>query len=131
MSSFVQAQKQCVENATPTTAPGASAPAHSARQLVPDALVEVSLVDAKQITAAACMSLTNWYELVQTGKAPQPAIRTHRHTRWRLTDVRAWLVKYANQADEVEGDSSEHPVVQRARNASRAASLAKSSRAGA
>lgn len=131
MSSTVQTTKQNLEQAVPTVARRVAAQVQSTRQLVPDALADVSLVDAKQIAAAACISLTTWYELVQNGKAPQPVIRAHRHTRWRLTDVRAWLLKYANRADELEGDPSEHPVVQRARNASRAAGLAKSARAGA
>ena len=70
---------------------------HAAHELdaVPAALVDVALIDARQCSRAAGVSLTTWYELVKDGRAPQPAFRAVRCTRWRLADVRAWLIEFA------------------------------------
>lgn len=63
---------------------------------VPAALVDVSMIDAPQCAAAAGISLSQWHELVRTGTAPAPAFREPRCTRWRLADVRAWLIQRAS-----------------------------------
>lgn len=57
-------------------------------------LADVALVNARQCADAACLSVSLWHELVRTGKAPAPAIRGTRFTRWRLGDVRAWLASF-------------------------------------
>lgn len=62
---------------------------------LPAALADVALVDARQCASAAGISLSLWFELVRAGKAPQPAFRGNRCTRYRLADVRAWLVEFA------------------------------------
>lgn len=69
-------------------------PTHSAHALdaVPAPLVDVALIDAKGIVAAACVSVSTWHELVRTGKAPQPVMRAPRCTRWRVADIRDWLL---------------------------------------
>lgn len=41
------------------------------------------------------MSLSSWHELVRVGEAPQPVIRAPRCTRWRLADVRQFLIDRA------------------------------------
>ena len=56
-------------------------------------LSDVALIDGPACAAAACISLSLWHELVRTGKAPQPVIRRPRCTRWRIADVRAWLIE--------------------------------------
>jgi predicted DNA-binding transcriptional regulator AlpA len=61
------------------------------RPTPPEALVEVALIDGRSIAAAGCMGLTQWHELVRSGKAPQPVIKQPRFTRWRVADIRAWL----------------------------------------
>lgn len=62
---------------------------------VPASLVDVALIDARQCARAAGLSLSTWYELVKEGRAPQPAFRAVRCTRWRIADVRAWLIDFA------------------------------------
>jgi predicted DNA-binding transcriptional regulator AlpA len=74
---------------TPTTKAGNSSGE------VPAPLADVALIDARQSASAACVSLSTFYEMVKDGRAPQPAFRGVRCTRWRLTDIRAWLVEFA------------------------------------
>lgn len=65
---------------------------------VPAALADVALVDGPTAAAAGSMCLTAWLGLVRVGKAPQPVVRANRCTRWRLADVRAFLIDRAKQA---------------------------------
>lgn len=44
------------------------------------------------------MSVSWWHEEVRTGRAPAPAVRQPRCTRWRLTDVRAYWIERAEKA---------------------------------
>jgi predicted DNA-binding transcriptional regulator AlpA len=81
---------------------------------VPPALADVSLIDGPSCAAAASISLSSWHELVRLQRAPQPAFRQSRCTRWRVADVRAWLIARA------EGPSDD-AVMARARHASAAA----------
>lgn len=62
---------------------------------VPASLADVALVDAPSIAAAAQLSLSAWHALVHDLEAPQPVVRQPRYTRWRVADIRAWLVKRA------------------------------------
>lgn len=91
---------------------------------VPAALADVAMIDGPTCAAAASISLSNYLDLVRTKKAPQPAIRQPRCTRWRVVDVRAWLIERA-QAQTPEGGAQ---VVAQAKKASEAA---KSKRAAA
>src|SRR5438046_3100451 len=59
---------------------------------IPHALLDVALIDAPGIAVAGCMSVSQWHTLVRLGKAPAPAIRSPRFTRWRVADVRAFLL---------------------------------------
>jgi predicted DNA-binding transcriptional regulator AlpA len=72
------------------------------------------MIDGPSIAAAAALSLSSWHELVRTGAAPQPAIRRQRCTRWRMADVRAWLIE---RAAEQTGDTADE-VTARAKRAS-------------
>lgn len=71
------------------------------RHPAPPALADVALIDGPSIAAAACMSLSSFHELVkasaeaQDGEVPQPVIRQPRCTRWRMADIRQWLIKRA------------------------------------
>jgi hypothetical protein len=49
------------------------------------------------------------YELVKEGEAPPPAFRAPRCTRWRLADVRAWLIERAERGNQ---DAARHVVAQ-------------------
>lgn len=72
---------------------------------VPASLADVALVDARQCASAAGISLSLWFELVRAGKAPQPAFRRNRCTRYRVADVRAWLVEFARTGPAGVGTS--------------------------
>ena len=91
------------------------------RSEAPQALADVALIDAPTAAAAACMSLSQWHELVAEGKAPAPAFRRPRCTRWRLADVRAWLVEYAAQGDTAQGQDAARTARATAAAASQAA----------
>jgi predicted DNA-binding transcriptional regulator AlpA len=86
---------------------------------VPAALADVALIDGPTCAAAGGMSLSSWLELVRTGEAPQPAVRQPRFTRWRLQEIRTFLVERASRGTDQSG-----AVIANARKAS-AASAAK------
>jgi predicted DNA-binding transcriptional regulator AlpA len=100
-------------------------PKPAARSLPAD-LAEVALIDAPTSVATGGMSVSWWHEEVRAGRAPQPAIRKPRCTRWRLVDVRAFWIEFAAQA-EADTDAAER-VTARAKKASAAA---QAKRAGA
>lgn len=62
---------------------------------IPNALADVALIDRRTFAAAGAMSVSQLDELVRSGDAPQPVIRQPRFTRWRMADVRAWLIAKA------------------------------------
>lgn len=64
---------------------------------VPPALADVALIDGPTCAAAGGISLSTWHDLVRLRAAPQPVIRRTRCTRWRLADVRNWLIERAAQ----------------------------------
>ena len=70
----------------------------AAESPLPANLADVALIDAPTCAAAGAMSVSWWHDEVREGRAPQPAIRKPRCTRWRLADVRAFWIKSAEQA---------------------------------
>lgn len=64
------------------------------------------------------MSISQWHNLVRSGDAPAPAIRQPRFTRWRIADVRAWLIERADLGSNEEASAA---VVDLATKASDAA----------
>lgn len=88
--------------------------ARKALPQVPAALVDFALIDVRQVSVACGLSAHTWQRLVRAGTAPQPAVRAPRYTRWRLADVRAWLLKRAEQFDHEQAER----VVAQARRAS-------------
>lgn len=90
------------------------------------ALADVALIDGRAVAAAASISISHFHELVRTGQAPQPAFRAPRCTRWRLADVREWLVRFAQPEPAKVG-----AIVQQARRASKAAQAQRATQAGA
>jgi predicted DNA-binding transcriptional regulator AlpA len=93
---------------------------------IPIALHDVALIDGPTCAAAGGMSISQWSELVRTGNAPPPVIRQPRFTRWRLADIRAWLIERAEKGGK--GDAAARVTAQ-ATKASRAASAKRASRA--
>lgn len=93
---------------------------------VPPALADVALIDGPTCAAAHGISISTWHDLVRSGDAPQPVMRAVRCTRWRLADVRAWLIERAAQATNGE------EMIRRATNASaKAKAIRAAAQAGA
>ena len=59
---------------------------------------DVALIAADTCAAIGEVSVSWWYEEVRADRAPKPAIRQPRFTRWRLADVRRFWVECAAQA---------------------------------
>ena len=92
---------------------------------IPPALADVALIDAKACAASASISVSSWYDVVRTGNAPQPVVRSPRCTRWRLADVRSWLSTLASQG--IDDDAAQQVVTR----ASKAASASREKRRAA
>lgn len=93
---------------------------------VPPALADVALIDGPTCAAAGGISISTWHELVRAKGAPQPVMRAVRCTRWRLADVRAWLIARAAQG------AADDEVIRRATKASaKAKALRTTAQAGA
>ena len=76
---------------------GQAHPNIHAQRVPADHLEEVKLIDVKAAAAAGSMSVSWWHERVAAGDAPQPVHRAPRCTRWRLTDVREFWLKFAEE----------------------------------
>lgn len=96
---------------------------------LPNALVEVALVDGLTAAVTGGMSLSWWLEEVRAKRAPQPAIRAPRCTRWRLADVAAFWAEFA-ATSAADLDASAR-VVDKARHASAKAREARLAQGGA
>ena len=64
---------------------------------IPPALSSVSLIDAPTCAAGGGMSVSWWHDEVREGRAPAPAVRQPRCTRWRLSDVVAFWQAFATK----------------------------------
>ncbi len=64
---------------------------------IPDALLTIDTV-----AATTGLSHRSIYRLAQRGELP-PAVRGNRCTRWRASDVRAWLVAKATARVAIRG----------------------------
>jgi len=88
----------------------------SAMHALPADLASVALIDAPTCAAAGDMSISWWHEEVRAGRAPAPAIRKPRCTRWRLADVSAFWGAFA--ADAVADTEVGDRMTARAKKAS-------------
>jgi predicted DNA-binding transcriptional regulator AlpA len=68
----------------------------------PDSLRECALIDATTAAAALGCAVSHWYSLVASGEAPQPILRRHRFTRWRMMDVQAFIERLASEPENFE-----------------------------
>ena len=59
---------------------------------------DVALADITDVCALSRMSPSWVWDEVKEGRLPAPVIRLPRCTRWRLADVRAWLIEWAAAA---------------------------------
>jgi predicted DNA-binding transcriptional regulator AlpA len=87
---------------------------------IPSGLADVALIDARACAASASISVSSWYDVVRTGNAPQPVIRSPRCTRWRVADVRKWLSELAAQGIDDEVAQAVLARASKAASASRA-----------
>ena len=69
---------------------------------LPADLADVALIDAQTCASAGAMSVSWWHEEVRAGRAPAPAVRAVRCTRWRMGDVCAFWRNFAAMA---QGDT--------------------------
>ena len=84
-------------------------------------LAEVALIDAETSASAGQMSVSWWHERVAAGIAPQPVHRAPRCTRWRLTDVREFWLKFAEAgASDTEAATAATAKAKKASEAARA-----------
>jgi predicted DNA-binding transcriptional regulator AlpA len=85
---------------------------------LPTALLDVALIDGSTAASAGGMSLSWWHAEVAARRAPQPAIRAPRCTRWRLAEVRAYWTQRAADGTLTQTAAQ---VADKARKASTAA----------
>ena len=78
---------------------------------------DVALADIGDIRSLIRASSSSIHEAVRVGEFPAPVIRKPRFTRWRLADVRAWLIHQAATEDPVAASR----VIAKAKKASLAA----------
>lgn len=76
-----------------TTTPAVKTP----RTAIPDNCADVALIDAKTSAAVGQAGRSWWLAEVKAGRAPQPAIRRPRFTRWQLSQVREFWANLAKQ----------------------------------
>ena len=86
---------------------------------VPAALADVALIDGKTFASAAGICLSELHDRVRSGDAPQPVIRQHRCTRWRMVDARQYLIDLATKGS-ADAESARRTMAN-ARHASREA----------
>lgn len=73
-------------------------PKQKTRPLLPAGLADVALVDGPAVAAAAGISISHFHELARREDAPQPLRFGPRCTRYRVSDVREWLIERARKA---------------------------------
>ena len=105
-------------------------PKTAARPLPAD-LAQVALIDAPTCAAPGDMSVSWWYAECAAGRAPQPVVRMPRCTRWRLADVRAFWIAFAERATadtqaaaQVKAHATKASAKAKANRAAKAASVA-------
>lgn len=77
----------------------------SSAQALPADLASVALIDAPTAASAGSMSVSWWHAEVAAGRAPAPAFRAPRCTRWRLADVAAFWRTFSAQGDASAADA--------------------------
>ena len=62
-----------------------------------DAHADVALCDINDLRALTRMSASWIHDAIRTGRFPAPVVREPRCTRWRIVDLRQWLIERAAQ----------------------------------
>lgn len=100
---------------TNATSANATAP-----RALPADLADVAFLDIKDVCAAVRMSASWVHDEVKAGRFPAPLRFGNRCSRFKVADVRAWLVARASQAEaDDRGDGA--ALVAKAKRASDAA----------
>jgi predicted DNA-binding transcriptional regulator AlpA len=99
----------------------------TAPRALPADLADVAFLDIKDVCTAVRMSASWVHDEVRTGTFPAPLRFGNRCSRWRVVDIRAWLVARAAQADTDNAGTGSHLVAK----AKRASDAAKAKRQGA
>lgn len=66
-------------------------PRPTKREPLPQAHEDIALVEMRDLRAITRMGSSWIHERVKAGDFPAPVIKGPRCTRWRLSDVRAWV----------------------------------------
>jgi len=66
------------------------------RPPLPESHADVALADINDVKALVRLSDSKIYDDVRKGSFPAPVIRQPRLTRWRLCDIRSWIMDRAN-----------------------------------
>lgn len=66
-----------------------------------------ALVGIDAVVAVGPYAKTKFYSEMAAGRAPQPALREPRCTRWRWSDIRDWLERLADPARSAQGGRHE------------------------
>lgn len=86
--------------------------------LLPPAGENDALIDIGGVQLLVCMSSSWVHQAVREGEFPAPVIRESRCTRWRIGDVRAWLIeRAAKSASDVTAGVATRERATRASNA--------------
>ena len=96
---------------------------------IPSALSSVALIDAPTCAAAGGMSVSWWHDEVRAGRAPAPAVRQPRCTRWRLSDVVAFWQAFATKGEADTQAAAQ--VTAKAKKASAAAQVKRTAQGAA
>ena len=70
----------------------------AANDAAPADLAAVALIDASRCAEVGGMSVAWWHREVAAGRAPQPAVRKPRCTRWRASAVVAFWRNFGEVA---------------------------------
>jgi hypothetical protein len=94
---------------------------------IPVDLVEAALIDGPTAAAVGSQSISAFLQDVRDGVAPQPVIRQSRFARWRLTDIREYWIRRANEGSSA---TTRQAVVERGHRAYAATRRARKARTG-
>lgn len=84
------------QNSAPAAAETAKKSRTKVRPPIHPAFTEVALVDAATCAAVGGLGVSWWLAEVAAGRAPQPAIRGPRCTRWTLASIKSYWAQRAS-----------------------------------
>lgn len=73
----------------------------------PVGLADMTLINAPQCAAIGNMGPIWWRRKVAEGRAPRPAVRRPRCTRWRTTEVLSFWERFAESGGSTEAKGAQ------------------------